>query len=71
LAKDGSALYNCNYLSERGNVHRLVEKASVDRKVLITPIIDKGVPTWPSAYTVESIKVIEEDSEDPYQKIKL
>lgn len=66
LSKEGSALYNCNYLSERGNVHRLVEKQSDIRKVLITPIRDKktGLPAWPDAYTKESINSIELDAED-------
>ena len=64
LSKDGSALYNCNYLSERGNVHKLVEKKSDDRVVLITPIIKDGAPTWPERDTVEDIRRIERDAED-------
>lgn len=59
LSIDGSALYNCNYLSERGNVHKLVLSDGPETKVLITPIvgtIENGVhvdgpPTWPAAYT--------------------
>jgi hypothetical protein len=59
LSIDGAALYNCNYLSERGNVHKLVESEGPETKVLITPIIGTiengvhvdGPPTWPAAYT--------------------
>lgn len=72
LSKDGVALYNCNYLSERGNVHRLVEKEGPGRTTLITPIKGKivnkqwvdGLPTWPSAYTPERIVQIEADADD-------
>lgn len=65
LSKDGSALYNCNYLSERGNVHRLVEKGSDVRKVLVIPIRDKkGQPAWPDAYTKQSINAIQSDADD-------
>jgi len=60
LSKDGGCVYNCNYLSERGNVHKLVK--SIDHK-LITPIAkgkdDNGfIPTWPSYYTSEDIQKI-------------
>lgn len=61
LAKNGGALYNCNYLSERGNVHKLVEKYRSN--TLITPIIRDNKPTW-SAYTIEEIQKIQRDSDD-------
>ncbi len=65
LAKDGSALYNCNYISERGNVHKLVEKKSSDKVVMITPIKDKmNRPTWPAAYTIADINNIENNADD-------
>lgn len=72
LSKDGASLYNCNYLSERGNVHRLVLKAS-ESELLITPIkgtvkdgvhID-GLPTWPQAYTPQEVEAVLSDAEDP------
>lgn len=63
LAKDGGAIYTCNYLSERGNVHKLVEKAGDTRKVLITPIKEANKPTW-NAYTMEDINAIESDADD-------
>lgn len=65
LSKNGSALYNCNYISERGNVHKLVEKKSSDKVVLITPIKDKtNRPAWPEAYTIGDINKIEENADD-------
>jgi len=63
LAKDGGAIYTCNYLSERGNVHKLVEREGGQRKVLITPIKKDGKPTW-NAYTIEDINAIEADADD-------
>lgn len=63
LARGGGCLYNCNYLSERGNVHRLVKK--YPEHTLVTPIRNKaGDPTWPAAYTREAIATIERDAED-------
>lgn len=72
LAVTGACLYNCNYLSERGNVHKLVEKEGLGRKILITPIKGRielkqwkdGPPTWPAAYTPERVAQIEADADD-------
>ena len=56
LAVFGSCIYLANYISELGNVHRLVER--VDHK-LITPIEDEaGNPTWSDRYTKEDLKEI-------------
>lgn len=64
LSKDGGCVYTCNYLSERGNVHRLVEKKGNDgTEVLIVPIIENNVPTW-DAFTLEDIRRIEQDADD-------
>lgn len=63
LSKDGGAVYTCNYLSERGNVHKLVEKKNPDKNVLIVPIRHKGQPTW-DAYTVEEVAKIEAEADD-------
>jgi len=64
LAKTGASIYNCNYVSERGNVHKLVEKGDKQNRVLITPIKDKdGKPTW-DLYTIEEINQIEKDADD-------
>ena len=73
LSLDGSALYNCNYLSERGNVHKLVLSESNETKVLITPIKGKivngvhidGLPTWESAYTPEDVESKLRNADDP------
>lgn len=68
LAIGGGMIYNCNYISERGNVHRLVGKADDRNVVLMTPIkiLKDGVwiTTWPAAYTIEDVNQIEKDAED-------
>jgi len=63
LAKTGGSFYLCNYLSEQGNVHKLVMKENDFNYVQITPIIDKGVPTW-DRYTVSDIDRMREEDED-------
>lgn len=71
LSTDGGCMYNCNYLSERGNVHKLVEKFKDN--MLITPIKGKvvnnvhidGAPTWPSAYTPSSVELKLKKAADP------
>lgn len=71
LSREGGALYNCNYLSERGNVHRLIMRWP--QYTLITPIkgsvkdnmhID-GPPTWPAAYTPEQVETKIANVDDP------
>lgn len=75
MDKKGGAIFNCNYLSERGNVHKLVEKykSIIGGLVLISPIkgtvennlhID-GLPTWPEAYTPEEVETILANADDP------
>lgn len=66
LSKDGAAIYNCNYISERGNVHRLVERARDNpaAALLITPIRIDRTPTWTANYTIEDIDVIERNADD-------
>lgn len=61
LSKDGGFICTCNYLSERGNVHKLVNKYK--ENTLITPIKKDGVPTW-KAYTKEEIDTIEKNADD-------
>jgi hypothetical protein len=73
LSKDGGAIYNCNYLSERGNVHKLVLSDGGDTKVLITPIkgtvtdnvFEDGPPTWPEAFTPEEVQTKLDNADDP------
>jgi len=62
LAKGGSCIYTCNYISEMGNVHKVATPAT-GRKVLIIPIIENGVPTW-DRYTVEEINKMRETDDD-------
>jgi hypothetical protein len=72
LSREGVALYNSNYLSERGNVHRLVSKLPPEQK-LITPIKGSivngewkdGPPTWPAAYTPELVATKLDNADDP------
>lgn len=63
LAKGGACIYTCNYISERGNVHKLVQNQSDLNIVLVVPIIKNGVPTW-DRYSVEYIKQLEQDTDD-------
>jgi hypothetical protein len=70
MAAHGAALYNCNYLSERGNVHKLIEK--YPEHALITPIKGSvaggvhadGPPTWPAAFTPEKVAQILHEADD-------
>lgn len=64
LSVDGGALYTSNYLSERGNVHKLVGNPTPRTPVLVVPIIDENEPTWPVRYTLETIKQIEDDQKE-------
>lgn len=60
LAKDGGVVYTCNYLSERGNVHKLVEK--IDNRIII-PIEVDGEPNW-ARYSKDNIQKIKKDVDD-------
>lgn len=65
LAVKGVALYNCNYVSERGNVHKLVIRKADDKIVLINPIkTSTGESAWPEAFTIEQINNIEKNTDD-------
>lgn len=62
LAPNGITLYLANYISERGNVHRLVER--VKHKMII-PIVDKDEnPTWEVRYSKEQISIIKAKADD-------
>lgn len=63
LAKNGGAVYTCNYISERGNVHQLIEKKNSDKEILIVPIKFKDESMW-EAFTMEDIKHIEDEVDD-------
>lgn len=72
LSLKGCATYTCNYLSERGNVHKLIEK--YPDAVLRVPIkgtinalkdtFEDGPPTWPAKYTPELVEQIIKDADD-------
>lgn len=65
LAKGGACVYNCNYISELGNVHTLVTKGLSDRKkVLIVPIVHSGVLAWPDRFTEVDIAQMRKEDED-------
>lgn len=64
LAYNGGCIYLGNYISEMGNVHRLVEKRDSQNLVLIVPIIENGVPTWPARYTLEDIESLRRSADD-------
>jgi len=65
LAKGGSCIYTCNYISEQGNVHTLVVKESSNKVVLIIPIItDEGVLTWADRYSLLDIEQMKQDDDD-------
>lgn len=59
-AKGGKIVYLANYISERGNVHRLVEKV---KNKLIVPILQDGKPTW-DRFTLAEIEVMKTKAED-------
>lgn len=62
LAKGGVTLYLANYISERGNVHRLVER--VRTKMIIPICTEDGTPTW-DRYTKGDVQAILEKADDP------
>lgn len=64
LAKQGGCLYTCNYISEMGNVHTLVTKPMSSKVVLIVPIMENGVSSWPSRYSLAEIEQMRLDDED-------
>jgi hypothetical protein len=69
LQKGGGCVYTCNYISEMGNVHRLVtEKLSPRKRILITPIGTLGadgrwIPAW-DRYTHDDIEKMRETDDD-------
>lgn len=63
LSINGACIYLGNYLSEMGNVHRIIQKKDKLNIVLITPIIKNGVITW-DVYTKEEIEYLKKSSDD-------
>lgn len=60
LAVNGITIYLANYVSERGNVHRLVERV---KNKMIIPIIENGIPTW-ERYSLKEIANIKAKADD-------
>lgn len=63
----GASEYTCNYISERGNVHRLTEKIDPEKQSTIAIGEKRGgkwIPSWPSRYTHEDIERFEESADD-------
>ena len=63
LSKGGSSIYTCNYLSEAGNVHKLVQKKDKRNPVIIIPIIKDNIIAW-SRYTKEDIEQMKRNDDD-------
>ena len=61
LSKEGGMVFNCNYISERGNVHKLVQKI---KNQIIVPLETNGESTWPARYTKDDILKIKNEAED-------
>lgn len=66
LAKGGGSEYTCNYISERGNVHKLIERTE-DRYKMIVAIANRvqgrWVPTW-TRYSEDDVKYMEETEDE-------
>lgn len=64
LSTSGACIYLGNYISELGNVQRLIEKEEPLNAVLITPIVENGVITWPAQYKPEDIEYLKTSADD-------
>lgn len=64
LATGGSCIYNCNYISEAGNVHKLVTKKADKKMVLIVPIIDDNLVIAWDRYTMADIELMKQTDDD-------
>lgn len=65
LAINGACIYTCNYISEMGNVHKLVLKDDKRQNIVfIVPIVDElGNPAW-NRYTKEDVAYMKRTDED-------
>lgn len=64
LSINGSCIYTCNYVSEMGNVHKLVGKDDRIQNIVLTiPIIKNGIIAW-NRYTKEDIDYMKRTDED-------
>lgn len=61
LDSKGFIIYLCNYITEHGNVHRLIERSKNDPglRVRLVPVIKDGLPTWPQKYALTDLEAKE------------
>lgn len=64
LSKNGSCIYTCNYISEMGNVHRLVTDRGSRGILFVVPIMIGNALTWPERYTMEEVIQMKIDDDD-------
>lgn len=65
LSINGVTLYTFNYISEMGNVHKLVETKSPNSVLSLIPIKDeKGKSMWADRYSERDIKEMENRDDD-------
>lgn len=66
LAKGGGSEYTCNYVSERGNVHRLILRTEDQFKMIVPIAVKKNgkwVPTW-DRYSREDVEYMEKTEDE-------
>lgn len=66
MAKGGGSEYTCNYISERGNVHKLVLRTEQRYKMIVPIGYKRGgkwIPTW-DRYTHEEISYMEKHEDE-------
>lgn len=65
IALGGACLYTCNYISEQGNVHKIITNQWSNKKVLIIPIEDElHNSAWPDRYGPDDIAQMRKDDDD-------
>lgn len=64
LSPRGACIYLGNYISEAGNVQKLVERKSQLDIVLTIPIIKDGVITWQDRYSKQDVDYLQKTSDD-------
>lgn len=61
--KDGACIYTCNYLSEAGNVHKIVLKEDDLNIIDNVPIIKDGIISW-ERYSMADIERMKKNDDD-------
>lgn len=65
IALGGACLYTCNYISEQGNVHKIIQNQWSNKIVLIIPIEDAlHNSAWPDRYSPDAINQMRKDDDD-------